>query len=141
MRIKIKPSDKWFSRCIRERTSWTCEVCGSSHEEGSQGLHCSHYFGRRAKSLRWAKDNAFAMCFGCHQKLGSNPDDFREWVSAKIGEGMIQILREKREDIGLAKLFKKNEKEVSKHYKNEYESMLEKRNAGETGRIEFEDYL
>ncbi len=91
--------------------------------------------------MRWAKDNAFAMCFGCHQKLGSNPDDFREWVSAKIGEGMIQILREKREDIGLAKLFKKNEKEVSKHYKNEYESMLEKRNAGETGRIEFEDYL
>ena len=40
-----------------------------------------------------------------------------------------------------AKLFKKNEKEVAKHYKAEYERMLEKRNDGETGRLEFEDYL
>ena len=141
MKVKIKASDKWFSRCIRERTAWTCEVCGSVHEEGSQGLQCSHYFGRRANALRWAKDNAFAMCWGCHQKLGSNPDYFRLWAVNKVGQGMIDILREKREDINLAKLFKKNEKEVAKHYKAEYERMLEKRNDGETGRLEFEDYL
>ena len=91
--------------------------------------------------MRWSKDNAFAMCWGCHQKLGSNPDDFRLWAVNKVGQGMIDILREKREDISRAKIFKKNEKEVAKHYKTEYERMLEKRNDGETGRIEFQDYL
>ena len=104
------------------------------------GLHCSHYFGRRANSLRYCPDNAFAHCFGCHQRLGSNPDDFRGWMVSKVGEGMIDILREKREDIGLAKDIKKNIKDVAKHYKAEYERLRQERLNGVTGPLEIISY-
>ena len=138
--IKIKPADTWFSKCIREGAAWTCECCGGKHEEGSQGLHCSHYFGRRNQALRYCPDNAFAHCFGCHQRLGANPDDFRRWVIGNVGEGMIEILREKRNDIGLAKSIKKNLKDVAKHYKAEYERLKEERMKGEKGRLEIMPY-
>ena len=57
-------------------------------------------------------------------KLGSNPDDHREWMVNKVGEGMIDILRQKREDIGLAKSIKKNLKDVAKHLIDECESRI-----------------
>jgi len=138
--MKIKASDKWFSKCVRERTAWTCEHCGTVYPENSQGLHCSHYFGRRAKAIRWDPDNAFAHCFSCHQLLGSNPNDFQSWASERLGSGVIDMLIEKRNDTNLAKALNKAEKEIAAHYKLEYETMLSRRAAGETGRIEFTGY-
>lgn len=139
-KIKRLPADDWFSKCVRERADWICEVCHTGYERGSQGLHCSHYFGRRAYGVRFDPDNAFAHCFGCHQKMGSNPDDFTRWATEQLGEGCIELLREKREDISLAKSIKKFPKDVAKHYKEQHEEMLRKREAGEIGRIEFEGY-
>ena len=139
-RLKVTPADLWFSKCIREAAAWKCQCCGKQYEEGTQGLHCSHYFGRRANALRYCPDNAFAHCFGCHQRLGANPDDFRRWVAERIGEGMIDVLREKREDIGLAKSIKKNLKDVAKHYKAEYERLKSKRLEGEMGELEVFEY-
>lgn len=138
--MKIASSDRWFSKCVRERSNWTCEHCGKAYPQNSQGLHCSHYFGRRNKSLRWDPDNAFAHCFGCHQKLGSNPHDFQRWAEERLGSGTVEILNEKRNDLNLAKSLHKAEKEIAAHYKLEYETMLSRRAAGESGRLEFTGY-
>ena len=140
MAVKINPADKWFSKCVREAAEWKCECCGTQYEEGTSGLHCSHYFGRRANGVRYCPDNALSHCWGCHMKLGSNPDDFREWMVNKVGEGMIDILRQKREDIGLAKSIKKNLKDVAKHYKAEYERLKSLRMAGEKGQLDIIEY-
>lgn len=139
-KIKRLPADDAFSKCVRERSDWRCEVCGTEYEPGSQGLHCSHYFGRRAYGVRFDPDNAFAHCFGCHQKMGANPDDFTRWATEQLGEGVIQILREKREDIGLAKSVKKFLPDVAKHYREQLKAMKKQRDAGKTGRIEFQGY-
>ena len=138
--VKITPADTWFSKCIREAADWTCECCGNKYEEGSMGLHCSHYFGRRAKSLRFCPDNAFAHCFGCHQRLGSNPDDFHRWMVDKVGEGMMEILREKRNDIGLAKSINKDLKGVAKHYREEHKRLKTLREQGEVGILNIVEY-
>jgi hypothetical protein len=61
-------------------------------------------------------------------------------VIARVGEGMIEILREKRDDIGLAKSIKKNLKDVAKHYKAEYERLKEERMRGEKGKLEIMSY-
>jgi hypothetical protein len=61
-------------------------------------------------------------------------------VIARVGEGMIEILREKRDDIGLAKSIKKNLKDVAKHYKAEYERLKEERMRGERGKLEIMSY-
>lgn len=140
MAVKITPADLWFSKCIREAADWKCQCCGTQYQEGTMGLHCSHYFGRRANAVRYCPDNAFAHCFGCHMKLGSNPDDFRAWTVNRIGEGMIDILREKREDTSLAKSIKKNLKDVAKHYKAEHARLRSLRMEGKKGDLKIIEY-
>ena len=43
--------------------------------------------------------NAFAHCYGCHQKYGSNPDYFVRHYIDTYGEGALELIREKAEDI------------------------------------------
>lgn len=145
--IKISPADRWFSKCVRESQDWTCEVCKTKYPENAQGLHCSHYFGRRNYSVRFCAGgsggvtNAFSHCFGCHQKMGSNPYDFTKWVTDTIGEGALEILIEKRNDINAAKMIKKNLKDVAAHYKLEFEGLQARRAGGDSGVLTFTPYL
>ncbi len=64
-----------------------------------------------------------------------NPADHVLWVTEQLGEGMMEILRERRNSI--YKLAKGEEKEIAAHYRNELKTMEAKRADGETGRIEF----
>lgn len=119
--MKISEADKWFSRCVRERDHWTCQRCGKQYEEGSQGIHCSHNFSRRHRTIRWCGDNALALCYSCHEWYGGNPPDSGAWLESKVGEGTVDILREKmRSGIKVSKL---EEKEIGKYYKELYEEM------------------
>ena len=136
--VKIKPADAAFSKCVRERNDWTCERCGKKYEENSMGLHCSHIFGRRARTIRWCGDNAQALCFSCHKWYGENPADSGAWVTNLLGEGHMDLLREKRES--MVKVSKLEEKEIAKHYRKQLEIMKKIRWEGRIGRIEFESY-
>ena len=78
MAIKRTKWDVVFSNLIRYRDKWTCQRCGRVYPEGSQGLHCSHFFGRGTWATRLEEANAMALCFGCHQRVGSNPIDHIE---------------------------------------------------------------
>lgn len=138
MAVKIKPADTWFSKCKREAQDWTCEKCGSKHERGSMGLHNSHIFSRRHRTIRWCKENTQALCFSCHQWFGGNPADSGKWVEEFMGEGAIQLLREKRDS--LMKVTKIEEKDIAKHYRLEHEKLLKRRADGETGVLDFESY-
>lgn len=142
MGIKRDPADNWFSKCVRERTDYTCEVCFKSYDRSSTGLHCSHYHGRANKSVRWHGDNAFAHCFGCHQKMGANPHEFQLWAEKTLGSGRYDILTERKNDINMAKqMFKDNKAgHIAKHYKKQHAILSEKRNNGETEYLEFDDY-
>lgn len=114
-KTKINPADQAFSKCVRTAAKWTCERCGSVHEPGSMGLHCSHIFSRRHRTIRWCKDNVQALCFSCHQWFGGNPADSGYWVTELLGEGHMELLREKMNS--KVKVSKLEEKEIAKHYK------------------------
>ena len=133
--IKIKPSDRDFSRCVREAHDWKCERCGSQHERGSVGLHNSHIFSRRYRTIRWCKANTQSLCFPCHQWYGGNPVDSGAWVLELFGEGWLNILREKRDS--RIKVPKSEEKEIAKHYRLETIKIEQKRIGGKTGYIDF----
>mgnify|MGYP003666633274 FL=1 len=135
--IKINMADKWFSKCVRRRNNWTCERCNAVYGESYSGLHCSHYFGRRSYSTRYDADNAFAHCYGCHQYLGSNPDLFQIWVKSMLGETRLDQLRQRNRDISLGKSIKKNQKDVAKHYKAQFDWMQTQDDL----RIEFINYI
>jgi len=138
MGIKITPADKAFSKCIRAANNYTCYKCGTVYNKSSTGLHCSHNFGRRHRTIRWCKENALSMCFGCHSWFEENPADSGQWLIDEIGEGAVQILREKR-DSGV-KVTKLEEKDIAKHYREQLKLIEQRRNTGETGYIDFESW-
>ena len=138
MKTKIKASDTWFSKCVREASDWTCERCGSVHERGSMGLHNSHIFSRRHRTIRWCKDNTQALCFTCHQWYGGNPADSGMWLTDLIGDGMLDIVREKRDS--KMKVMKVEEKLIAKWYRCEHDKLMDRRMNGETGKLDFESY-
>ncbi len=133
--------DDIFSKLVRERANWTCEAqlpgCGGYHEEGRrQSLHCSHFFSRRKQSTRFDPENAAAHCFSCHKKLEENPLDFAKWVEAHLGNAATENLRIRAATI--LKRTKPQKEDLYQDMKAAYANLLERRRAGETGRLEFE---
>jgi len=93
MRIKLDKADRVFSKYIRERDKWICQRCRTPFEPNSQGLHCSHYFGRGNECTRFDPENCDALCMGCHQAWDSNKEDYRDFKIKQLGEQEFQILR------------------------------------------------
>lgn len=136
--VKRKPSDVAFSKCVREASDWTCERCDSRYEKGAQGLHCSHIYSRRHRTIRWSAMNAQALCYSCHEWFGGNPADSGLWVRNLLGEGHFQLLEEKRDC--KVKVSKLEEKEIAAHYRKQLKILEERRAAGETGKLDFESW-
>lgn len=136
--MKRSPADDAFSKCIRAATDYTCQKCGKQYDSSSTGLHCSHNFSRRHRTIRWCKENALSLCFGCHQWFGGNPADSGKWLEQFIGEGQLDILREKMNS--KVKVKPAEEKEIAAHYREQLKIIKEKRANGEVGFIDFESY-
>lgn len=138
MAIKRSPADAEFSKCIRAAANYSCEKCGTQYDKSSTGLHCSHNFSRRHKTIRWCVDNALSLCYGCHINYAANPLDSAVWLGAILGEETIQTLRDKR-DSGI-KVPKTELPLIAKHYRQELKRIEKERSAGRTGKIEIESY-
>lgn len=92
LRIKISAADKWFSLYIRYRDKWTCQRCLKRYPKNAVGLHNSHFWGRGTKATRWDEENCKALCYGCHQRLGSNPQEYHEFMIKRLGEQKLEAL-------------------------------------------------
>jgi len=102
------------------------------------GLHCSHFYKRRKRSVRWDASNCVSLCFGCHGEMESNPPAHTDFILNLVGQGMYDILTEKMNTP--RKVTKKDEKEIAAHYRQEFRRMEKLRESGEVGRIEFLSY-
>jgi len=92
VKIKIDPLDALFSRYIRTRDGWTCQRCKKKYAPPTRALHCSHFHGRRKKSVRWDPENCTALCYGCHAHFTGNPELHRIWFRNRIGETAFDLL-------------------------------------------------
>ncbi len=119
--MKTSQADQWFSRCIRAQAKYTCERCGAVHDKSSTGLHCSHIFSRRHRTIRWCKDNCQALCFSCHQWFGGNPVESGQWIRDIYGDGFVDLLIEKKNS--KTKVPKSEEADIAKHYRNELKKL------------------
>lgn len=91
--MKLDKADVLFSKYIRTRDNWTCQRCGKKYPERSQGLHCSHFFGRSRESTRFDPENCDALCFGCHRYFGSDDmDAYREFKVKQLGKKKYEHL-------------------------------------------------
>lgn len=117
--MKRSPADNWFSKCIRAQANYTCQRCGKVYDKSSTGLHCSHNFSRRHRTIRWCVENAFALCYSCHQWFGSEPYEAGKWLEEMLGIEQLDILIEKK-NIKL-KISKLEEKEIASHYREQFQ--------------------
>jgi len=122
MAIKRDAADKWFSDVVRKKAGHVCESCGKV--EGR--MECAHIYGRAAKSVRWSMDNAVCLCHYCHMKFTANPLEFTKWLEETLGQGHMDMLREKWQV--LMKTNKLLRKEIAKHYREEFKKMDEDEN-------------
>lgn len=122
--IKRTPADIAFSKLIRKRAGWKCERCGSQHSESDMGLHCSHYYSRGNWAVRFDPDNAAALCYGCHAYLGGRPHEHREWFLERSGQGLYDLLTERKNDTKLARWYRqtKGKGEIAKFYRDQIDS-------------------
>ena len=93
MRIKIRKSDQLFSLYVRSKAKWKCEACFKQYDEGSSGLHASHFWGRRHESTRHDPTNTSSHCFSCHQRFTEDPELHREWKLKQLGQKEFDLLR------------------------------------------------
>ncbi len=75
--------------------------------------------------------------------MESNPVEFAEWVIAQVGEGVFDALRRVKEDTTKGKYYKRTagKGQIAKYFRGVYQDMLNKRDNGETGRIDFAGWL
>ena len=84
-------------------------------------MECAHIFGRRFKSVRWDTLNALCLCHVCHRYFTENPVDFTRWLQDTVGQGYLDILNEKRNQI--CKTTKESRAEVARHYRQEIKKL------------------
>ncbi len=86
--MRLSPLDILFSKFIRLRAIkgvHGCERC-QTYKRDYKELQCSHFYGRSRKSVRWDEDNAAGLCFGCHQYLGSHPQEHVQFFKERLGD-------------------------------------------------------
>lgn len=136
--MKRDALDAVFSDLVRERAAWTCEKCGRYAPEGMrQGMHCSHNYGRRLRSVRWWPLNGTCLCYPCHTWYESYPPDSQDWLRHKLGD-LYDILRERANTP--RKYTAAERRDMLKHYRAEWKRLQEARRSGKTGRLEFKGY-
>jgi len=129
--IKRTAADVEFSKAIRA-ASENCERCHKPADD------CSHYYGRRNSSTRYAVDNCSALCRGCHNWLGEHPHEHHVFMVNKLGEGGYDLLVEKARSI--CKISKAERKTIARHYRLQQQNIKDKRANGETGILPMESY-
>lgn len=135
MGIKRTAADKWFSDCIRESVDWRCERCNTYFPEGRgrAGLHCSHFYGRGGKSVRFCPDNGDSLCYGCHKYFERARDEYTAFKRKKLGDVRYDELVERANK---PRHTPKSElKEISAHYRAQFRYMKRKRKEGERGNL------
>ena len=139
MAIRRDPLDAVFSDLVRERADWTCEKCETQFpDRKGAGLHASHYWGRRNRSVRWHGMNVWAHCFACHMNLGGNPHEFKSWVFKQLGEPNYDELTLRANSV--RKYTKADRKEMRAHFKEQLADIRRRRADGEQGYINFVDW-
>jgi hypothetical protein len=85
--MKLTYLDKLFSEFIRKRAMKEvggCERCKTPKTSYKQ-LQCSHFHGRRKRSVRFDADNAAGLCAGCHMFFTAHPVEHVNFFIERLG--------------------------------------------------------
>jgi hypothetical protein len=86
-------ADAVFSKLIRKRDDFTCQLCGDVFVSNPSYLDCAHMFSRGKLATRFDPENAVALChYKCHPYLDGSPRRKRKFFCERLGEGVFVAL-------------------------------------------------
>lgn len=95
-KIKLRNTDRLFSKYIRSRDGWKCLACrerSKDYREDGQGLHCSHYWGRGHENTRLDPDNCISLCAYHHRVWAEEErDQYKAFMIHKLGQRGYDLL-------------------------------------------------
>ena len=87
-KIKIRKTDKDYSKYIRTKANWKCEICSRNDIK----LECSHWIGRRKEATRFHDMNCHCICFNCHKEEHEGKKTYTNWMLKKYGQKELDKL-------------------------------------------------
>ena len=126
--------DGLFSRLVRERDDYTCQICQVNFRDNKGYLDCSHHVGRSKGNTRWYPDNASSKCRECHGKMDRNPLEHIEWVRERLGDDRYNGLRSMARAI--FKMTDKDRKDLAQAMREDIKKLESRRAMGEVGPLE-----
>ena len=135
--MKRDKLDILFSKLVRERSGWTCDNCHKYFpEEDRQALHCSHFWTRSRRATRWHPNSAASHCVFCHKVFTEDPALFGAWIVTHLGQERSEEMR--KLSLSYGHLTKGDKADIYKHLQGEYQKIMDQREQGVTGRIDFD---
>ena len=121
-RIRLRKTDRLFTRVVRRTYNFTCQKCGKVYlEDGDlHNLGVSHYYGRSRESTRYDLDNTTLLCnLPCHQRWGGEERaEYTEYMINRLGQDRFDLLTlrahlySKRDDVIVELILKDMLKEL-----------------------------
>lgn len=96
MKIKLRKTDRLFSRIVRILYNFTCQKCGRvySRDGDLHNLGVSHYYGRSRESTRFDLENVTLLCnLPCHHRWGGEERaDYTQYMKERLGQVGFDLL-------------------------------------------------
>jgi len=96
VKIKLRPTDRLFSKIVRIIYNFTCQKCGRIYlRDGDlHNLGVSHYFGRSRESTRFDLENVTLLCnLPCHHRWGGEERaDYTAYMIDRLGQAGFGLL-------------------------------------------------
>lgn len=99
--MRLRKTDEMFSDYIRARDGWVCLACIEERGESkdyrfnSQGLECSHYWGRGHENTRFDPENCIALCYYHHRFSwghGDKRQEYTDFMKKRLGDRDFELL-------------------------------------------------
>lgn len=90
--------DDLFSRYIRAKASFECQLHGYHEAPCSSQMQCSHIISRRFHSVRWDEGNAVCACAKAHRTQHDHPVASTQWLTGLLGEKHLEDLNKRWRD-------------------------------------------
>ena len=90
-RLQERKLDRAWSEAVRERDGGWCRL-------GRDGCTCfpddaHHIVTKRRRATRWDMVNGISLCRSCHRWIHAHPADGMIWLTAQLGEGILDALQ------------------------------------------------
>jgi hypothetical protein len=97
-RHAVKEADRLFSLVIRRRDR-RCQICPTDRD-----LQAAHLASRGYYAVRWAEENAVALCRADHKRMTHAPLEWDVWVAERLGADVWDALKRRARAGGMPDL-------------------------------------